>query len=88
MREYAREQIMENYGAEALVKIENTKHEGNMMLVYADGSTFEIIGGILANHSMSVDDAIDLLGIDMDAWADGQGWEDWDYEALQLIDVE
>ena len=88
MREYAREQIMENYGTEALAKIENTEHEGNMLLVYADGNTFEIIGGIITNHSMSVDDMLDLLGIDMDTWASDQGWEDWDYEALQLVDVE
>lgn len=88
MREYAREQIMEQYGAEALKKIEQSQHNGNMLLIYADNYSFEIINGILANHSMTVDDAINLLGVDMDAWAAKQGFDGWDQEALHLVDVE
>lgn len=88
MREYAREYILEQYGVDALAKIEQTEHNGNTLLVYADNNVFEIIGGILSNHSMSVEDALDLLGVDMDAWADEQGWDGWDYEALELLDVE
>lgn len=87
-REYAREQITEQYGAEALKKIEQSQYNGNMLLVYADNYSFEIIGGILANHSMSVDDAIDLTDVDMDAWAAEQGWDGWDWDALHLVDVE
>ena len=88
MREYAREQVLENYGAEALKKIEQTEYNGNMLLVYADDNVFEIIGGILSNHSMSVDDALELLDVDMDAWAEDKGWEGWEWEALALLDVE
>lgn len=88
MREYARKQILEDYGTEALAKIEQTEYNGNMLLVYADDNVFEIIGGILTNHSMSVDDALDLLDVDMDAWAEAQGWEGWNWEALALLDVE
>lgn len=88
MREYAREQIMEQYGAEALRKIEQAQHSGNFLLVYADDYTFEIVGGNLTNHSISVDDALDLLGVDMDAWAAEQGFDGWDWEALHLVDVE
>ncbi|RKI90412.1 hypothetical protein D7V94_13335 [Parablautia intestinalis] len=88
MREYAREQILEDYGAEVLEKIEQAEYDGNMLLVYSDDNVFEIIGGILTNHSMSVDDALELLGVDMDAWAEGKGWEGWDWEALELLDVE
>lgn len=88
MREYAREQVLEQYGADALKKIDQTQHSGNMLLVYADDNVFEIIGGILTNHSMSVDDALDLLDIDMNAWADEQGWDGWDWESLELVDVE
>lgn len=87
MREYAREQIMERYGAKALAKIEQTQHGGNMLLVYADDYSFEIIGGILGGH-MDVDSAIDILGVDMDAWAAEQGFDGWDWEALHLVDVE
>ncbi len=88
MREYAREQILEDYGVEALEKIEQTEYNGNMLLVYADDNAFEIIGGILTDHSMSIDDALDLLGVDMDVWAGDKGWEGWDWEALDLLDVE
>ncbi len=88
MKEHVRERIMEQYGAEALEKIENANLSGNMFLVYADDYVFEIIGGILTNHSMSVDDAIDFLGVDMDAWAEDQGFDGWDYGALCLVDVE
>lgn len=88
MREYAREQILEQYGKDALTKIEQAEHSGNVLLVYADDNAFEIIGGILTNHSMDVDDALDLLDIDMDAWADAQGWDGWDFESLRIIDVE
>lgn len=87
MREYAREQILENYGAEALAKIEQTEHSGNMLLVYADSDVFEIIGGVLTNHSMSVDDALEVIDVDMDAWAEKQGWDGWDWDALALVDV-
>lgn len=87
MREYAREQILENYGEEALEKIGQTEHDGNLLLVYADGDVFEIIGGILTNHSMSVDDALEVIDVDMDAWAEKQGWDGWDWDALALVDV-
>lgn len=88
MREYAKNQILENYGAEALAKIESKEYNGNLLLAYADSSTFEIIGSILANHSLSIDDALSLLGVDMDSFSAGMGWDDWDWDALKLIDIE
>ncbi|HBI59773.1 MAG TPA: hypothetical protein DDY31_00940 [Lachnospiraceae bacterium] len=90
MREYAKEQVMEMYGEKALEKIEaylKDDNAVNMLLVYAEGGVFEIIGGILTSHSMSTDDAISLLDIDMDAWSDGQGWDGWNQDALTLVDV-
>ena len=33
---------------------------------------------ILTNHSMSVDDVLELMQIDMDAFAAAQNWDDWD----------
>lgn len=90
MRDYAKEQILETYGAEALEKVEEYMKDSNAsdLLVYAEYNVFEILGGILTNHSMSVDDALDLLDIDMDAFAEEQGWDDWNYEALDFVDVE
>lgn len=90
MRDYAKEQILENYGADALEKVEEYMKDSHAsdLLVYAEYDVFEILGGILTNQSMSVDDALDLLGVDMDAFAEEQGWDGWNYEALDLIDVE
>lgn len=90
MREYSKEQILENYGEEALETISKylEKHDVNTLLVYADEYTFEIVGGILAGHSMTVDYALNLLDINMDEFSQSQGWDDWDFEALRLIDVE
>ncbi len=90
MREYAKEQVLEMYGEKALEKTEAYLKDGNvvnMLLVYTDDSVFEIIGGILTSHSMGVDDAVSLLDIDMDTWADEQGWDGWNYDALTLVDV-
>ena len=87
MREYAKEQIIEQYGKEALAKIEQADYTGNVLLVYADDYVFEVIGGVLTNHSMSVDDILDLLDIDMDEYAQENDWEDWDFGALKMLDV-
>lgn len=93
MRDYVKEQIIEQYGEESLRKIEDyLKWEATIpvskILVYADEISFDILGGILTNHSMSVDDALRQLSIDMDTYADEQCWDGWDYEALDLVDVE
>lgn len=87
MREYAKEQIIEQYGKEALEKIERADYTGNVLLVYADDYVFEIIGGVLTNHSMSVDDILDLLDIDMDEYAEENDWDGWDFGALKMLDV-
>lgn len=90
MREYAKEQVLEMYGEKALEKTEAYLKDGNvvnMLLVYTDDSVFEIIGGILTSHSMGADDAVSLLDIDMDTWAEEQGWDSWNYDALTLVDV-
>lgn len=43
-----------------------------------------LLGEVLTNHSMSIEDMIYILDLDLDEWAQAQGWEDWDYEALRL----
>lgn len=42
------------------------------------------LGEILTNHSMTVDEALELLDIDMDEFAQEQGWDDWDWEELRM----
>ena len=51
-----------------------------MILKYAD----TVLGRILTNHALTIDEALDLLDIDMDKYAAEQGWEGWDYEQLGL----
>lgn len=51
-----------------------------MVLKYAD----TVLGRILTNHGLTIDEALNLLDIDMDKYAAEQGWEGWDYEQLSL----
>lgn len=51
-----------------------------MVLKYAD----TVLGRILTNHGLTIDEALNLLDIDMDKYAAQQGWEGWDYEQLSL----
>lgn len=89
LSEFKREFILENYGEKAVETIENYMQDSktNLLLVYKDENTFNILGGILTNHSMTIDEALKLLEIDMNTFVEEQGWEDWDYEALDLIGV-
>ena len=51
-----------------------------MKLFYED----LLIGEVVTNHSMSIEDIFELLGIDMDMIAEENGWDDWDYEKLRV----
>lgn len=42
------------------------------------------IGEVMTNHSMSVQEVLEQLGIDMDEFAKDQGWDNWDPDALTL----
>ena len=56
-----------------------------LKLIYTcDGEVF-VLGKVLTNHSMSVDEVLRLLGIDMDDFAAAHNWDGWDYECLDLI---
>lgn len=55
-----------------------------MKLYYNDNGNKILLTEVITNHSMSIDDALNLSGIDMDKWAEGQGWDNWDYEALEM----
>lgn len=55
-----------------------------MVLVYEENNIRLELGTILTNHSMTIDEALELLEIDMDKVADEQHWDDWNFEALKL----
>lgn len=42
------------------------------------------LGEVLTNHSMTVDEALEFSGIDMDKYAKDHGWDDWDWEELRM----
>lgn len=57
-----------------------------MKLVYVHSETdVEVIAEIMTNHSISVEEALELSGVNMDVYAEEQGWEDYDYNALKVI---
>ena len=51
-----------------------------MKLFYGD----LLLGEVITNHSMTVDEALEVLGIDMDKVAQENGWDDWDFEELRM----
>ena len=51
-----------------------------MKLLYGD----MVLGEVVTNHSMTVDEALDILDINMDAVARENGWDDWDWEQLRI----
>ncbi len=51
-----------------------------MKLFYGD----ILLGTVLTNHSMTVDEALEFVGVDMDEFAQEQGWDDWDWEELRM----
>lgn len=55
-----------------------------MKLYYNDNGNKILLTEVMTNHSMSVDDALNVAGIDMDEWAEAQGWDNWDYGALEM----
>lgn len=44
----------------------------------------EVLGEILTNQSLSVEDALDILEINMEEYTQLQGWDDYDPNALEL----
>ncbi len=50
-----------------------------MKLYYGD----ILLGEVLANHSMTEDEALEFVGVDMDEYAKKQGWDGWNPEELR-----
>lgn len=44
----------------------------------------ECLGEVMTNHSMTVDEMLNFLEIDMDAYAAKKGWDDWEWEKLYV----
>lgn len=57
-----------------------------LVYVHADNDQ-EVLGEVMTSHSISVEDALELLNIDMEDYSQQQGWEDYDYNALRVESV-
>ena len=44
----------------------------------------EVVAEVLTNRSLTVWEALDVAEVDMDEYADSQGWEGYDPEALVI----
>ena len=56
-----------------------------MKVYYRDEYVNELVCEVMTNHSMTVDEALDLCDVDMDKFAGDKGWEDWDPNALVAV---
>lgn len=56
-----------------------------MKVYYKDEYVNELVCEVMTNHSMTVDEALDLCDVDMDEFASDKGWEDWDPNALVAV---
>lgn len=55
-------------------------------VIYTDKLTNEsiVLAEVSSNHSMTVWEALDAAGVDMDEYAAANDWEGWDAEAITL----
>lgn len=44
----------------------------------------EVLGEVLTNRSLTVEEALDLIGVDMDQHAEDNGWDGYDYNAITI----
>lgn len=67
---------------------EMIKEEKKMLkVIYTDTTNNNkryIVAVITTNHSMDIDQALELAGVNVDNWARQQGWDGYDYEALSM----
>ena len=56
-----------------------------LKLIYRDETGTYLIAEVVTNHSMSIDDILQLADISMDDWADKQGWDGWDWDCLEIV---
>lgn len=57
-----------------------------MKVIYNDCDEKIVLGEIMTNHSLSVFEAIDILGIDLEEWRESLGWEDYDLNGFVFED--
>lgn len=56
-----------------------------MNVYYTDENVNIKLGEVYTNRSLTMEEALYALGIDMDDFADEHGWDGWDYDALNFV---
>lgn len=61
------------------------RKENDMLYIYyKDETGTYLIGEITTNRSITVDEALEIAGVDMDQWADAKGWDGYDWNCIEL----
>jgi len=64
------------------------KEEKEMLkVIYTDASNNNkryTVAEVVTNHSITIDQALELAGVNLDDWAHAQGWDGYDYESLSM----
>ena len=66
--------------------IKTNKEEFKMLqVIYThDESDIQVIAEVATNQSLTVFEALEIAGVNMDDWADEQGWDGYDIDALSI----
>lgn len=56
-------------------------------VLYEDDYVSIELGEILTNRSITTEEALNSLGIDLEEWAQEQGWDGVDYECVTFKNV-
>ena len=59
----------------------NNKYE---IIYIHDENNVEVIGEFSGNVALTVDQALELCNIDMEEYAEAQGWDGYDWNSLQI----
>lgn len=60
----------------------------DLIIVYEDGDKTFFMGSVMTNHSLSLEEALDLIGWDdeiMTETVENLGWDGYDYDAISDI---
>lgn len=56
----------------------------NYEIIYNDDGNITVVDSFSGNMGLTVDQALELCGVDMDEFADNQGWDGWDWNSLDI----
>jgi hypothetical protein len=64
--------------------VSGRKEYDMLYIYYKDETGTYLIEEIMTNRSITVDEALEIAGVDMDQWADAKGWDGYDWNCITL----